>query len=88
MVNANVRGRLIGTRVWYTLGLKDILGPVTRVKKKKKSLVNTTHYSDFTQMCCRSIYCALTGRGVAREEDAQGTTTQSHISPSILAHED
>jgi len=25
-----------------------------------------------------------TGRGVARAEDAQGTPTQSHVSPSIL----
>ena len=30
----------------------------------------------------------LSGRGTARAEDAQGTPTQSHISPSILVHED
>ena len=29
-----------------------------------------------------------TGRGTARAEDAQGTPTQSHISPSILVYED
>jgi len=28
------------------------------------------------------------GRGAARAEDAQGTLTQSHISPSILVYED
>ena len=28
------------------------------------------------------------GRGTARAEDAQGTPTQSHISPSILAYEE
>jgi len=28
------------------------------------------------------------GRGAARAEDAQGTSTQSHISPSILVYED
>jgi len=30
----------------------------------------------------------LAGRGTARAEDAQGTPTQSHISPSILVYED
>ena len=30
----------------------------------------------------------LSGRGAARAEDAQGTPTQSHISPSILVYED
>jgi len=29
-----------------------------------------------------------TGRGAARADDAQGTPTQSHISPSILVYED
>ena len=28
------------------------------------------------------------GGGTARAEDAQGTPTQSHISPSILVYED
>jgi len=28
------------------------------------------------------------GRGAARAEDAQGTPTQSHMSPSILVYED
>jgi len=28
------------------------------------------------------------GRGTARAEDAQGTPTHSHISPSILVYED
>ena len=28
------------------------------------------------------------GRGAARAEDAQGTPTHSHISPSILVYED
>ena len=28
------------------------------------------------------------GRGAARAEDAQGTPTQSHVSPSILVYED
>jgi len=30
----------------------------------------------------------LVGRGAARAEDAQGTPTQSHISPSILVYEE
>ena len=30
----------------------------------------------------------ISGWGVAREEDAQGTPTQSHISPSIRVYED
>ena len=30
----------------------------------------------------------LSGRGAARAEDAQGTPTQSHKSPSILAYEE
>jgi len=30
----------------------------------------------------------LSGRGTARAEDAQGTPTQSHTSPSILVYED
>ena len=28
------------------------------------------------------------GRGAARAEDAEGTPTQSHVSPSILVYED
>jgi len=34
------------------------------------------------------IDSGLVGRGTARAEDAQGTPTQSHISPSILVYED
>ena len=30
----------------------------------------------------------ISGRGAARAEDAQGTPTQSHISPGILVYED
>jgi len=30
----------------------------------------------------------LSGRGTVRAEDAQGTPTQSHTSPSILVYED
>ena len=30
----------------------------------------------------------LSGRGAARAEDAQGTPSQSHISPSTLVYED
>ena len=30
----------------------------------------------------------LSGKGAARAEDAQGTPTQSHITPSILVYED
>ena len=36
----------------------------------------------------RSSYTGLYGRGTARAEDAQGTPTQSHISPSILVYVD
>jgi len=45
-------------------------------------------------MCCVVIDAGLvgstdlSGRGAARAEDAQGTPTQSHISPSILVYED
>ena len=34
------------------------------------------------------IDSGLVGGGAARAEDAQGTPTQSHISPSILVYED
>jgi len=34
------------------------------------------------------IFSQMSGRGAARAEDAQGTPTQSHISPSILVYED
>jgi len=34
------------------------------------------------------IDSVLSGRGTTRAEDAQGTPTQSHISPSILVYED
>ena len=30
----------------------------------------------------------MEGRGAARVEDAQGTPTQSHVSPSILVYEE
>jgi len=35
-----------------------------------------------------SDYDRRSGRGTTRAEDAQGTPTQSHISPSILVYED
>ena len=35
-----------------------------------------------------NIHRAGSGRGAARAEDAEGTPTQSHISPSILVYED
>ena len=53
-----------------------------------------------TDACVRGRACMLiigyrgefravdSGRGAARAEDAQGTPTQSHISPSILEYED
>ena len=34
------------------------------------------------------IDSGLIGRGAARAKDAQGTPTQSHISPSILIHQE
>ena len=34
------------------------------------------------------IDSGFSGRGTARVEDAQGTPTQSHTSPSILVYED
>jgi len=34
------------------------------------------------------IDSGYSGRGAARAEDAQGTPTQSHTSPSILVYED
>ena len=34
------------------------------------------------------IYSGLAGRGAASAEDAPGTPTQSHTSPSILVYED
>ena len=30
----------------------------------------------------------IAGRGTTRAEDAQGTPTQSHVSPSILVYEE
>ena len=36
----------------------------------------------------RVIIEDLSGRGAARAEDAQGTPTQSQVSPSILVYED
>ena len=36
----------------------------------------------------RLIVATDSGRGAARAEDAPGTPIQSHISPSILVHED
>ena len=30
----------------------------------------------------------LSGRGIARAEDAHGTPTQSHLSPSVLVYEE
>ena len=38
-------------------------------------------------LCKRSTFRRF-DRGTARAEDAQGTPTQSHISPSILGYED
>jgi len=35
-----------------------------------------------------SKHLCLSGRGTTRAEDAQGTPTQSHISPSILEYEE
>ena len=37
---------------------------------------------------CEPPYDDRAGRGAARAEDAQGTPTQSHMSPSILVYED
>ena len=34
------------------------------------------------------MYEDLSGRGTTRAENAQGTPTQSHISPDILVYED
>ena len=38
--------------------------------------------------CFRFQILMKSGRGAARAEDAQGTPTQSHISPNILAYEE
>ena len=34
------------------------------------------------------MHMSDSGKGVARAEDAQGTTTQSHIPPSIQVYKD
>ena len=39
-------------------------------------------------MGCTPTRCGDKGSGTARAEDAQGTPTQSHVSPSILVYED
>jgi len=39
------------------------------------------------EVCHPPSLLASTGRGNARANDAQGTPTQSHISPSILVYE-
>ena len=68
--------RLIDFVHHSTLGLRVI-------KKKKKP--GTVH-SVFPREVSRGG--RLSGRGTARAEDAQGTPTQSHISPSILVYEE
>jgi hypothetical protein len=36
----------------------------------------------------RQVHMDLSGRSTARADDAQGASTQSHISPIVLVHED
>ena len=45
-------------------------------------------YSMRSDVAPPNLTLCLSGRGVARAEDAQGTTTQSHTSPSILVYEE
>ena len=47
-----------------------------------------TPHSEIPRHFRAVIDSGLAGRGAARAEDAQGTPTQSHISPSILVYED
>jgi len=46
------------------------------------------HGSGFSVVGVDILRVDLSGRGTARAEDAQGTPTQSHISPSILVYEE
>jgi len=64
------------------LGLKDRFGYTKSFKNRRQF-----------QMEIGALFVPesdrdLSGRGAARAEDAQGTPTQSHISPSILVYED
>jgi len=43
-------------------------------------------WCDLNPMCADRVVERLSGRGTTREEDARGTPTQSHMSPSILVY--
>ena len=45
-------------------------------------------YAIWREICNLARHDRLSGRGAARADDAQGTPTQSHRSPSILVYED
>ena len=55
---------------------------------------NENYYTNAFMLLARrnrvAIFVAslLSGRGAARAEDAEGTLTQSHISPSMLVYEE
>ena len=51
-------------------------------------LVGSTDFHSSHPQWHEPEHHAFSGRGAARAEDAQGTPTQSHISPSILVYED
>ena len=60
----------------------DIQTPATRHVQASPTVV-TAAYGDQHDSSHRSYF---SGRGTTRAEDAQGTPTQSHISPSILVY--
>ena len=52
-------------------------------------VVGGTFLSASSSSCrCLANSVDLSGRGTARAENAQGTPTQSHISPSMLVYEE
>jgi len=65
------------------------------VKVMKKQKVGGKQLPESKRHSCapwarhsRHVVLLGCGRGAAREEDAQGIPTKTHISPSILAYED
>ena len=53
------------------------------------ALLKACKYSQLRERVLRHVaYTCVSGRGTTRAEDAQGTPTQSHTSPSILMNKD
>ena len=59
----------------------------SRLESKKKERFDLAH-ATLARGSDSGLVGSIAGRGAARAEDAQGTPTQSRISPSILVHEE